>query len=112
MPPDESDTALVLDIIDACERIERFCKGYDRKSFSADEKTVSAVERQIVIIGEAATKLSSEFRDSTNHIPWRDIISMRHLLVHHYGKTLSDPLWSTATRDVPTLLEQLRPHAT
>jgi uncharacterized protein with HEPN domain len=42
------------DICEAIEKIERYIGGMDRDSFTADEKTIDAVVRNLEIIGEAA----------------------------------------------------------
>lgn len=45
----------------------------------------------IQIIGEAASKLTATFRKSHSHVPWSQIITMRHVLVHDYlGIDLSE----------------------
>jgi uncharacterized protein with HEPN domain len=47
------DDALLDDILHAAERSERYIAGMDRQSFLADEKTQTAVARDIAIMGEA-----------------------------------------------------------
>ena len=43
-----------------------------------------AVIHQIQIIGEAASRLSAEFRARSAAITWQDIVGMRQKLVHDY----------------------------
>ena len=62
---------------------------------------------QIEIIGEASYMLSLEFKEKNNHIPWNDIIRMRHVLVHGYASILPELLWHTALIDVPVLKQQI-----
>ena len=63
--------------------------------------------KNVEIIGEAADMLSLEFKEKHAHIPWNDIIRMRHVLVHGYATILPELLWYTALVDVPILKEQI-----
>lgn len=61
----------------------------------------------IQIIGEAASKLTATSRKSHAHIPWAQIITMRHVLVHDYlGIDLSE-VWAVIERDLPVLKKQI-----
>lgn len=42
------------DILDACEKIEKYTRGMSLNSFGEDTKTIDAVIRNFEIIGEAA----------------------------------------------------------
>lgn len=55
---------LLADITEAIEKIERYTKGLDAKSFLQDEKTADSVVRNLEIIGEAAGRLPAEFRSA------------------------------------------------
>ena len=72
MPPRTPESYL-FDMLEAARKIQRFTAGYDQERFKQDEKTVSAVERQLMIIGEAAKQIDPSFRSS---IP-RDRLSTR-----------------------------------
>lgn len=61
----------------------------------------------IQIIGEAANGISSEFQEQHPGIPWKDIIAMRHLLVHQYFGIDLDEVWSTAIQDLPLLKQEI-----
>jgi uncharacterized protein with HEPN domain len=56
------DNALLLDIAHAAGLVVKFMAGKDKAAFLADELTQSAVLHQILVLGEAAKRLSSEFR--------------------------------------------------
>ena len=62
----------------------------------------------IQIIGEAANMLSKQFQDDHATVRWKDIVAMRHLLVHQYFGIDLDEIWNTATRDLPELERQIR----
>jgi uncharacterized protein with HEPN domain len=42
--------------------------------------------KEIEIIGEAASKISDEFKIKYSQIPWLNIIVMRNRLIHGYFK--------------------------
>lgn len=56
-----------------------------------------------MVIGEAGYKLSHEFKEKYNDIPWADIAGMRHHIVHGYYKVDSRVVWNIITNDIPTL---------
>lgn len=56
------------------------------------------------IIGEAAYKLTLEFREEHPEIPWREIIGMRHLLVHGYFSVNPEILWDVIQNDIPEMI--------
>ena len=60
------------------------------------------------IIGEAAYKITHEFRDSHPDLPWREIIGMRHLLVHGYFTISPEVLWDVIQNDIPNLIPTLK----
>lgn len=53
---------LLLDIIEACVKIETYTNGLTFKDFQESSIINDAVERNIEIIGEACNKLSSDFK--------------------------------------------------
>jgi uncharacterized protein with HEPN domain len=107
--PLDRDPATVLDMVIAGQRIQQFIEGLDYAGFLTDLKTQSAVILQILILGEAAKRLSEPFRTQHSQIPWSQIRRMRDRLIHHYEGTDPGEVWKAATRDVPLLLAFLEP---
>lgn len=105
MPRDE---ATVLDILRAADLVERFLLGFAEDAFMEDLKTQAAVIREIEIVGEAARRLSSAFRERRADIPWRAIIGMRDKLIHGYDAVDMVEVWTTAQSDIPALAAALR----
>ena len=103
------DVATVLDIVLACRRIARFIVDADQTSFLNDEREQWAVASQFTLIGEAAKRLSTEFRDQHPSIPWSKIMGMRNRVVDGYDKIDWPLVWTTARRDIPQLLQLLEP---
>jgi len=61
----------------------------------------------VQVIGEAARKVSPEFQNNHPEIPWRQIIGMRHRIVHDYMRVDEDVLWEVVKNDLPALLPHL-----
>lgn len=59
------------------------------------------------IIGEAAYKITHEFIDEHPELPWKQIIGMRHILVHGYFKITPEDLWDVIQNDIPTMIPVL-----
>lgn len=64
---------------------------------------------QLILIGEAVGRLSDEFKNDRDEIPWRAIAAMRNRLIHQYDTINWSLVWETATGDVPELLVELEP---
>jgi uncharacterized protein with HEPN domain len=102
-----SDQKRLLDIIESVENIERYSvKGKD--AFFDDELIQVWVIHHIQIIGEAASKLSSDLRDRYPEIMWSDIISMRNILVHQYFGIDLNMVWDTVITDIPVLKQDVK----
>ena len=43
-----------------------------------------SVIRRIEIIGEAIKNIRDDFKETNVKIPWKEIIGMRDILIHHY----------------------------
>ena len=110
MPKD--DSLYLGHMLDTSRKIMGKTQGLDRAGFDSDENLRIALTHLIQMIGEAARRVSPELRQANPQIPWRDVIGMRHKVVHDYMDIDEDVVWSTATKEVPVLasmLEQLPP---
>lgn len=91
------DEASLLDIQHAIQRIILFSAGMAQSDLAANEEKQSAILYQIIVLGEATKRLSSEFRSLHSHIPWKDIAGMRDILAHQYDKVNLTNLWDSFT---------------
>jgi uncharacterized protein with HEPN domain len=99
---------LVGDILDAIERIEQYTAGMIFEAFEDDERTIDAVIRNFITIGEAAAHVSAEKAAQYPDIPWRLMSDMRNFAVHHYWAVEPIILWQTIKNDLPDLAVKLR----
>lgn len=109
MLAEESDAALLHDMLHAAHAVMRYVSQKTNEAFLADEMLRDAVERRIEIIGEAARGVSSELRDAHPEIPWAKITTTRHILAHGYGEVDPNIIWRVATVYVPELIGLLEP---
>lgn len=107
--PHDRDSAILIDIARAARLVLAFKGNLAKDAFIEDQKTQSAVMHQLLVIGEAVKRLSSDFRDSHANIPWILMAGMRDNLIHEYDNIDLDEVWKTAERDMPALLSALEP---
>ena len=106
------DIAALLDIREAIERSQSFVSDIAYDQFRDDERTMWAVYSQVIVIGEAANRVSREVQQQHDSVPWKKMVSMRHRLVHGYDEINWERVWETVTDDLPklrTAIERLIP---
>ncbi len=98
-----SSRLLLADMEECCARIMAYTARMDGEAFSADSKTVNAVMRNLVNLGEAAKALPAETRLVAPEIEWRKIAGLRDVLVHAYFAVDLDIVWDVVETKVPDL---------
>jgi uncharacterized protein with HEPN domain len=92
----------------AIERVRRYIGRKARATFLRNALLQDAVIRNIEIVGEAAGRVSIDTTTRTPEIPWREIVGMRHRLIHGYLEVNLEIVWQVAQRDLPGLERKLR----
>ncbi|MEO6233299.1 MAG: HepT-like ribonuclease domain-containing protein [Ferruginibacter sp.] len=59
--------------------------------------------KQIEIIGEATNYITDETKSKFTDIQWRQIVGLRHILVHEYFGIDNNLIWQIIAEDIPKL---------
>jgi len=97
------DKQRLLHIIDAISEIQTYTKNESFNVFLSNSMMRFASIKQLEIIGEAANYLSAETKEKFSDIEWKQIIGMRHILVHEYFGIDANLIWQVIINDLPVL---------
>jgi len=98
----------VEDMINFAENVMTYTADLDQTAFVLSKLNYDATLRNLELIGEAATHIPDDVRETNNMIPWRQIIATRNKLIHGYLGIDNDTLWSIIADDIPSLLVELK----
>lgn len=101
------DRARLEHIQAAIKRIQDNTKCMSLDNLSANVLMYYGIVKNIEIIGEAAFNLTAAFRDSHPETPWKDVMSMRHVLVHDYYMIKESQVRYVIEDNLGPLLEQV-----
>ena len=93
----------IQDILDAVGSVQTYTRGMEFKTFTEDRKTVDAVVRNLIIIGEAAVQIPEDICLKYSKVPWYDMRGMRNFVVHEYFRASDAVIWDTVQLDLPPL---------
>jgi len=86
----------IADMLDAIKKIQAYVEGMSFRQFQSDPKTVDAVIRNFIVIGEAARS-----------VPRRLMGDMRNFAIHEYWGVELRTIWETIKKDLPPLIPLL-----
>ncbi len=113
MRPEERDPAYLWDMIEAARAIVAFTEDLTLEEFLSRGKDRDmarlAVERELEILGEAARRVGSRFRDEHPDIPWKEIVGLRNVISHDYDKVNYAEIYRIARQRIPELIALLEP---
>jgi len=95
-------------MLDAARDIELYTQGRSKQKFEEDRILRLALTTLFQTIGEAARRISEEFKNEHPEFQWIRITGFRNRLVHGYDVIDYDVMWDIITADVPVLLKNLR----
>jgi uncharacterized protein with HEPN domain len=98
------DRVYIEHMIDRANKAIDFVAGLSREDFDNNEQLRLAITHLLQIVGEAARRVSMEFRDTHPEIPWKAIVGMRSKVVHDYLNVDEDIVWDTVKNDLAPLV--------
>jgi uncharacterized protein with HEPN domain len=97
----------LADVLEAINKIEGYTEGVDFDSFSSNQMMYDAVIRNLEVLGEAARNMPDEVKSRYSEIPWRQMIGLRNILIHHYFGIDQSIVWEVIKRDLKEAKPQI-----
>ena len=105
MPKD--DAVYVGHMLDMARQARELVASRTRADYDADVALRLALAHLVQNIGEAARRVSPQLQQAHPDIPWRNIVGIRHKVVHDYFYVDYDIFWDVVTSDLPGLVSKL-----
>ena len=105
----EKDTANLLAMIDASRKIQLFTQNIENADeFYANEMIYDATLINFVVIGEAASKISTEVRQANKQVDFIKIKNFRNMIAHDYFGVDAEVIWQIIVNNIPTLIVDVK----
>lgn len=101
------DRVYVGHMVDIANKAIGFVQGATRENFDNDELLRLSLTHLLQVIGEAARRVSPDFRAAYPQIDWKAIVGMRSKVVHDYLNVDEDVVWDTVMNELPSLVNEL-----
>lgn len=102
------DLARLKHMLDSTKAILLFIKGKRRASLDKDRLLLSAILRELEIIGEAANRVTEKTKKRFPQLPWKELVGMRNRLIHAYFDVDHDIIWKTIREYLPSFQKELK----
>lgn len=96
------DIVYVSQILEAIKKIQEYTKE-GRDVFYDTIIIQDAVMRNIEIVGEVAKRISNEFKDKYDQVPWRQMAGIRDVLIHDYDSIDMSIVWNVVNTELPKI---------
>ena len=93
----------VRDILAALRAIAAYTNGMTFEEFVGDARTMDAVVRSLMTMGESIRWIPEPILDAHPAVPWRTLRGVRNVVVHEYFGVDPAILWETVRGDLPSL---------
>ena len=95
------------DMHTGCQDVQDFTSELTMAELVANKAMLYATLHALQIIGEAAGRVPDNVRDQMPEVPWKDIVGLRHVVVHGYAFIDNMAIWNIVQHDVPILKYEL-----
>ena len=101
------DHVYLLDMLGSSRLAVSHLGDNTKEQFFADIEKQDSVIRRLLIVGEAAARVSDQTRLQLPGLPWGSIIGMRNFMIHRYDDVDVSIVWDTVRNDLPPLIVML-----
>ncbi len=104
----QRDLQFLLDMLQSAELILTYTDQFSQEQFFSNVLLQDAVIRRLLIIAEAARRVSDATRQALPSISWQEINGMRNRLVHDYDDINLSIVWDVVQLEIIPLIEELK----
>jgi uncharacterized protein with HEPN domain len=101
--PSKTPILRLEDILENIGLIEDYTRNYSDQTFVHDRKCQDAVERCLLRISEAASKLEGLIESLIPGQPWSEIRAVGNILRHEYDRVDPAVIWHIVSEDLRPL---------
>lgn len=104
----QRDPQFLLDMLQSAELITTYIGQFSKDDFFENVQLQDSVIRRLLVIAEAARRVSEAARQTLPNISWKEINGMRNRLVHEYNDVDLSIVWDVVQNEIPTLINELQ----
>lgn len=105
MDNEKNDHYYIQKIRQDLEFIVIHMRDVDLDELNANEVLLDSMLFRMIQLSENARKLTDEFKQKRENIPWNAMYGLRNRIVHDYGNVDLNVVYETLKNDIPDLLE-------
>lgn len=80
-------------------------KDVDIEELNENEILLDSMLFRMIQLSENAKKLTEDYKQKNNNIPWNAMCGLRNRIVHDYGNVDLNVVFETLKNDIPELLK-------
>ncbi len=104
----QRDLQFLLDMLQSAELILTYTAQCSKDEFIANVQLQDSVIRRLLVIAEAAKRVSDTTRQALPNVSWQEINGMRNRLVHDYDDVNLNIVWDVVQFEILSLVEELK----
>ena len=104
----QRDLQFLLDMLQSAELVIQYTTQCSKDEFIDNIQLQDSVIRRLLVIAEAARRVSVITRRTLSNISRQEINGMRNRLVHEYDDINLNIVWDVVQNEIPILIQQLK----
>ncbi|MDR1834854.1 MAG: DUF86 domain-containing protein [Fusobacteriaceae bacterium] len=104
----ERDRSILLKIVEESDVLSKMLSGKDEQSFLENDQLMRATCMTMINISELTKKLTMEFRQESEQVPWKDMAGLRDVTAHGYFTLQMSDIWIFASTELPEYTAKIR----